>query len=129
MPTAAENSVPALLLITAFIAAPALLTLLILALKAKAQQQKQTPAQTFAQSAPPSPTIAQPGSEMLDTLSDRERELAEWVAEGLTNKEIALRMGLSVNTVQNYLKRVFAKTGVRSRTELALMMHRQQWPE
>jgi DNA-binding NarL/FixJ family response regulator len=53
-------------------------------------------------------------------LSRRETELLDLLAEGLSNKEIADRMGLSVETVRHYLKRIYEKLHVRSRTEAAL---------
>jgi DNA-binding NarL/FixJ family response regulator len=53
-------------------------------------------------------------------LSPRERELLDFLSEGLSNKEIADRMSLSVETVRDYLKRIYDKLHVRSRTEAAL---------
>ncbi|MDT5076428.1 MAG: Bacterial regulatory protein luxR family, partial [Mycobacterium sp.] len=53
-------------------------------------------------------------------LTRREHELATDVAEGLANKQIARRRGISVNTVENHLRAIFRKTGVTSRTKLAL---------
>jgi DNA-binding CsgD family transcriptional regulator len=53
-------------------------------------------------------------------LTGREREIATDVAEGLANKEIARRRGISVHTVENHLRAIFRKTGVDSRTKLAL---------
>ena len=53
-------------------------------------------------------------------LSPRETELLDLLSEGLANKEIAERMGLSVETVRAYLKRIYDKLHVRSRTEAAL---------
>jgi len=53
------------------------------------------------------------------TLTTREQEVAELVAAGLTNKEIAARLFLSISTVEASLSRVYGKLGVRSRTELA----------
>ena len=50
----------------------------------------------------------------------RERELLDFLSEGLSNKEIADRMSLSVETVRDYLKRIYDKLHVRSRTEAAL---------
>lgn len=52
-------------------------------------------------------------------LTPTEREVARLAADGRTNREIAAALFLSVNTVQTYLKHVFAELGVRSRTELA----------
>jgi DNA-binding NarL/FixJ family response regulator len=52
-------------------------------------------------------------------LSTREQEVAELVAVGLSNKDIAARLHLSVSTVEANLSKAYAKLGVRSRTELA----------
>ncbi|WP_436694193.1 LuxR C-terminal-related transcriptional regulator [Geodermatophilus sp. CPCC 205506] len=54
-----------------------------------------------------------------DTLTEQERTVADLVATGMTNKEVAAAMMLSVKTVQFHLTRVYAKVGVRSRSELA----------
>jgi DNA-binding CsgD family transcriptional regulator len=51
-------------------------------------------------------------------LTDAEREVADLVAEGLTNSDIAARLHLSVRTVEAHLSHAFAKLGVRSRTAL-----------
>jgi len=48
-------------------------------------------------------------------LSDRERDVAELVAEGLTNREIAATLHLSEKTVEKHLARVFRKFGVSRR--------------
>ncbi len=56
----------------------------------------------------------------LAALTHREREIAADVAEGLANKHIARRRGVSVHTVENHLRSIFRKTGVDSRTKLAL---------
>ena len=53
-------------------------------------------------------------------LTLRERDIASDVAEGLANKHIARRRGVSVHTVENHLRSIFRKTGVDSRTKLAL---------
>ena len=53
-------------------------------------------------------------------LSEREREILQLVAEGLTNREIAQRLSISHNTVKVHLSNVFEKTGVASRTEATL---------
>lgn len=52
-------------------------------------------------------------------LTPREHQVAELAAQGLSNRQIAGELRLSVNTVQNHLKRVFEKLQVSSRTELA----------
>jgi LuxR family transcriptional regulator, maltose regulon positive regulatory protein len=48
-------------------------------------------------------------------LSGRERQILDLLAEGLTNKEIARRIGLDPNTVKYHLKRLFAKLAVQRR--------------
>lgn len=53
-------------------------------------------------------------------LSRRELDVTRCVAEGLTNREIAARLGLTEHTVKNYLFRIFDKVGVSSRVELVL---------
>jgi DNA-binding CsgD family transcriptional regulator len=53
------------------------------------------------------------------TLTAREREVAELVASGLRNREIATRLFISRRTVEASLSRAYAKLGVRSRSELA----------
>ena len=45
--------------------------------------------------------------------------MAELVAEGRSNREIAATMFVSVRTVEGNLSRIYAKLGLRSRTELA----------
>jgi DNA-binding NarL/FixJ family response regulator len=53
-------------------------------------------------------------------LSAREMDVVQSVAEGLTNREIAKRLGLTEHTVKNYLFRIFDKLGVSSRVEVVL---------
>ena len=53
-----------------------------------------------------------------DDLTAREREVAQLVAEGRSNKQVAATLFLSEGTVENTLTRVYAKLGVRSRTQL-----------
>ena len=54
-----------------------------------------------------------------DELSGAERRVAELVASGRTNREVASVLFLTERTVESHLSRVYAKLGVRSRTELA----------
>ena len=51
-------------------------------------------------------------------MTEGERRIAELVAAGKSNKETAAALFLSVHTVEDALKRVYRKLGVRSRTEL-----------
>ena len=52
-------------------------------------------------------------------LSETERRVADAVAVGLTNKQAAERLFMSVKTVESNLRRVYRKLGIRSRAELA----------
>lgn len=53
-------------------------------------------------------------------LTPREKQVCRLVAEGKPNKEIAYALHLSEGTVKEYLFRIFRKTGVTNRTELAI---------
>lgn len=53
-------------------------------------------------------------------ISDREREIIELVAEGLSNKEISSSLYLSEGTVRNYLSGILEKLNLRDRTQLAV---------
>ena len=52
------------------------------------------------------------------TLSPRERAVLEEVFEGRTNKEIAVKLGISESLVKAVMQQLFDKTGVRSRSQL-----------
>ncbi len=56
-------------------------------------------------------------------LSPREREALRLVAEGLTNREIALRLDVGDETVKTLLARTFAKLGVHRRAEAVAVAH------
>ena len=60
-----------------------------------------------------------------DLLSKRERQVVIAVAEGLTNREIGERLGLSRHTIKNYLLHIFDKLGVSNRVELLFLSLRQ----
>ncbi len=57
----------------------------------------------------------------MNLLSKREVEVVRCLAQGMTNREIAQRIGLSQHTIKNYLFRIFDKLGVSSRIELLFM--------
>ncbi len=62
-----------------------------------------------------------------EPLSEREIEIVQWVAEGLSNREIAQQAFVSPNTVKVHLRNIFTKTGVASRTELTMLAVREGW--
>ncbi|MFD3639310.1 helix-turn-helix transcriptional regulator [Streptomyces griseus] len=55
-------------------------------------------------------------------LTPQQLRIARCVAEGATNREVALRLSLSPRTVDHHLRNVFAALGIRSRTELARLL-------
>lgn len=57
-------------------------------------------------------------------LSEREREILELVARGLTNTEIAARVFISVNTVKYHLARIYRRLGVSTREEAVALAYR-----
>jgi two-component system, NarL family, nitrate/nitrite response regulator NarL len=68
-----------------------------------------------------SPVVRAVDANGLSLLSKREMDVVRSLAEGLTNREIAVRLGLSQHTIKNYLFRVYDKLGVSSRLELLFM--------
>ena len=60
-----------------------------------------------------------PKSEWIEPLSDREIEVLQLVAEGLTNKEIATRLYLSLNTIKVHTRNINGKLGVKNRMQAA----------
>ena len=56
---------------------------------------------------------------VLDSLSAREKEVAELISQGCPNKEIACRLGLQEITIKVYASAIFRKLGVRNRTAAA----------
>jgi DNA-binding CsgD family transcriptional regulator len=62
-----------------------------------------------------------PGGEGLGRLSLRESRVARLVGAGLSDEQIADRLGVTVMEVSTELAEVFRKLGLRSRTELALL--------
>ena len=65
-----------------------------------------------------SPRVHATNHKGIDLLSERERQVIQHLAGGMTNREIAQALDLSPHTIKNYLFRIFDKLGVSSRTEL-----------
>lgn len=59
------------------------------------------------------------------TLSDRELQVIELVAAGLTNQEIAEKLAISKRTVDNHISNILTKTATENR--VALVMWALQW--
>ena len=62
----------------------------------------------------------------LSELSEREREILSFVAEGLTNREIGERVHLAEKTIKHHMTNILGKLHVRSRVEAALLATRQR---
>jgi len=71
--------------------------------------------------------LAQGGSaaNLREGLTSRELEIVTAVVEGGSNKDIAVKLGISLQTVKHHLTNIFDKTGASSRLELALMALRR----
>jgi DNA-binding NarL/FixJ family response regulator len=68
-----------------------------------------------------------PGPEL--KLTAREQEVLDMITDGLPNKLIARRMGISERTVKAHLTNVYQRLGVTDRTQAALWAQRQRRPE
>jgi DNA-binding NarL/FixJ family response regulator len=60
---------------------------------------------------------------LLDRLSDREREVALSVGQGMSNAQIASELYMSVATVKAHVSRVLTKLGLDNRVQVALLAH------
>ncbi|MBM6401348.1 LuxR family transcriptional regulator [Phycicoccus sonneratiae] len=65
---------------------------------------------------------ARRGTNVLDALTPRERQIVVLVTDGLTTRETALRLFLSPKTVEYHLRNVYARLGITSRAELASLV-------
>ena len=70
----------------------------------------------------PRPSVTPP--DPLAALTERERQILDQVAVGLSNKEVAARLHLSEKTVKHYMTIIMEKLGVRNRVEAALLAKR-----
>jgi DNA-binding NarL/FixJ family response regulator len=76
---------------------------------------------TFRRLAGEARTAAHPSGPM-DKLTDREREVLNLLAQGLTNKEIADKLFISTNTVKRHLKSIFEKLNIHTRSAAAKLV-------
>jgi DNA-binding NarL/FixJ family response regulator len=65
--------------------------------------------------------------ELIEPLTSREMEVLKLAAKGMTNREIADKLVISVRTVQVHLSNIFGKMGVGSRTEAVLLALKKGW--
>lgn len=64
-----------------------------------------------------------------DVLSDRERAVLKGIFEGLTNKEMADKLQLSVSSVKAVIQQLFEKSGVRTRGQLVRIALEKHWQD
>ncbi len=79
----------------------------------------------------PQSKIQNPKSKIVESLSERELEVLQLIADGFTNQEVAAKLFLSLNTVKVHTRNIYGKLGVHSRTqaiarsqELGLLPHK-----
>jgi LuxR family maltose regulon positive regulatory protein len=58
-----------------------------------------------------------PTSELIEPLSERELEVLQLIAEGLSNQEIATRLFLSLHTIKTHTRNIYSKLNAHNRTE------------
>jgi DNA-binding NarL/FixJ family response regulator len=61
-----------------------------------------------------------------DFLTDREAEVAEGFARGLTTKQVAREMGIAPSTIRSHLATIFKKLGVKDQTQMVWELRRSQ---
>ena len=61
---------------------------------------------------------------MGDGLSKRESEVLSWLEQGMSNKEIAIVLGISPRTIQKHLQRIYLQLDVHTRAEAIARMRR-----
>ena len=62
------------------------------------------------------------GNSITCELSDREKEIAYLISEGLNNRQIANKLYISEGTVKNYISNIYDKTGIHDRVKLAMLL-------
>jgi DNA-binding NarL/FixJ family response regulator len=72
-------------------------------------------------------SFTEQGPGALAPLTERQRDVAELVGQGLSNEEIAARLFLSVATVKSHLTTSMRRLGVRTRTQLAILINRESY--
>jgi two-component system, NarL family, nitrate/nitrite response regulator NarL len=68
--------------------------------------------------------LLDPEAAKIASLTEREREVVTLMGQGLRNKQIAERLGISETTVRHHLTSIFAKLGVTDRLELVIYIYR-----
>lgn len=74
-------------------------------------------------------TATKPGDDPINSLTEREQDILNLVAEGLTNREIGEKLHLAEKTIKHYMTNVLQKLHVRSRVEAALLAQKHGLPK
>jgi non-specific serine/threonine protein kinase len=82
-----------------------------------------------AEPSPPSSKQRRPAKELMNGLTAREFQIAGFVAEGKTSKQIAEELVLSERTVENHIGNILSKLGFHSRTQIATWFVENGIPE
>jgi two-component system, NarL family, nitrate/nitrite response regulator NarL len=98
-----------------------LLPRLVTELRRYAQQAQQAAAAAPVSNQEPAP-VARVPPEKLTTLTPRERDIVNLLAEGATNKQVAEELDISERTVKGHLSNVFMKLGIPDRLKLVLYL-------
>lgn len=61
-------------------------------------------------------------------ITEREHDIIHCLSNGLTNKEIGQKLGISQHTVRDHLSSVFKKLNIHSRLELAILINASKVP-
>ncbi len=88
---------------------------LLAAFEFEAKDKSSLPATKEALPSPVGVLGPQPGT-VVEALSEREREVLQLIAQGLTNREIAQRLFVSLSTVKRHTANIYGKLGVHNRT-------------
>lgn len=70
--------------------------------------------------------MREPARNPIDELTDRERQILEWLAIGSSNKEIGQKLFLAEKTVKHYITNILQKLQVRNRVEAALLAQKNR---
>ena len=86
------------------------------------------PVEWLARAAPRDRTVSWDGDGIADErLTVREQEVLEWLSQGLSNRRIAERLGISEHTVKFHINAIYGKLGASTRTEAVNHALRRGW--
>ena len=64
---------------------------------------------------------------LAESLTNREREVLRLLVDGSTNRMIAVKLSVSIETVKSHVRHIMQKLHVKDRTQAAVMATKQQW--